>query len=176
VSAHDGALRHAIARYKYRGERWLADVFAAMIGRHLVEHATWFEEFGAVTAVPAYRGRGAARDWDPVATILERLDCHLEDGCEVIPAAVEKIAETPRMQGRPWEERQQIAAGPLRRSLRPGPGAGEVAGRRILLLDDVMTEGSTMREVAGVLRRAGAREVAGLVLARPKWSEPAVRP
>jgi predicted amidophosphoribosyltransferase len=46
-----------------------------------------------------------------------------------------------------------------------------VAGARVLVLDDVLTDGSTLREVARVLRRAGAREVAGLILARPAWRE-----
>ena len=43
------------------------------------------------------------------------------------------------------------------------------ASARILVIDDVLTEGSTLREVARALRGAGAREVAGLVLARPAW-------
>ena len=41
-----------------------------------------------------------------------------------------------------------------------------VSGRRVLVVDDVFTDGSTLREVAGVLRGAGAAAVSGLVLAR----------
>ena len=67
-------------------------------------------------------------------------------------------------------QRQAIACGPLRRALCvAAPGA--VAGARVLVLDDVLTDGSTLREVGRVLRRAGAREVAGLILARPAWRE-----
>ena len=83
--------------------------------------------------------------------------------------AVVKAAETPAMQGRTWSARQAIAAGPLRRSLVVPAPAG-VAGARILVFDDVLTEGSTLREVARVLRAAGAREAAGLVLSRPRWA------
>jgi hypoxanthine-guanine phosphoribosyltransferase len=39
----------------------------------------------------------------------------------------------------------------------------------VLVLDDVFTEGGTMQQVAEVLRRMGASDVAGLVLARPVW-------
>lgn len=74
------------------------------------------------------------------------------------------------MQGRPWTDRQAIASGPLRRSLVVTAPAA-VAGARVLVLDDVLTEGSTLREVARALRGAGAREVAGLVLARPAWRD-----
>jgi competence protein ComFC len=56
----------------------------------------------------------------------------------------------------------------LRQSLRvPDPGA--VAGCRILVIDDVFTEGSTLREVARALLLSGAHEVAGLALARQPW-------
>ena len=43
------------------------------------------------------------------------------------------------------------------------PGA---AGRRILLVDDVMTTGATLREAARALKDAGAASVVGLALAR----------
>ncbi len=43
-----------------------------------------------------------------------------------------------------------------------------VAGRRILVLDDIYSEGFSLREMARVFLGAGAAEVAGLVLARRK--------
>lgn len=44
-------------------------------------------------------------------------------------------------------------------------GEGEVAGKRVLLVDDVFTSGTTMREAARVLKNVGAKEVWGWVLA-----------
>ncbi len=38
-----------------------------------------------------------------------------------------------------------------------------------MVVDDVFTEGSSLQEVARLLRHAGAEEVAGLVLGRPEW-------
>ncbi len=168
VGVHNGALRHAILRYKYRRELWWADVFARLLSNHLRLHATWFEEFDLVVPVPAYAGPGARRTWDPVGAIATRLRGLVAPLWEIAAGAVAKRVETPAMQGHSWTDRQKIATGPLRRSL-VVPAPGGVAGARILVLDDVLTEGGTLREVARVLRRAGAREVAGLVLARPVW-------
>jgi predicted amidophosphoribosyltransferase len=44
--------------------------------------------------------------------------------------------------------------------------ADEVAGCALLVIDDVMTTGATLDEVARVVKRAGAARVANLVVAR----------
>jgi predicted amidophosphoribosyltransferase len=170
VATHDHALRHAVLRYKYRGERWWAGVFARLFADYLQLHATWFEEFDVLVPTPTYAGPQARRSWDPVGEITSRLGGLIAPFWETEPGAVVKRTETPAMQGRPWVERQRVAAGPLRRSLLV-PEPRRVAGARVLVLDDVLTEGATLREVARVLRRAGAREVAGLVLARRSWQD-----
>lgn len=82
---------------------------------------------------------------------------------------VVKEARTDRFASKgsvkPWRERRQIAEGPLRSALRV-PDPSRVAGRRILVFDDVFTEGFTIREVAKALIDNGAKEVSEVVLAR----------
>ena len=51
------------------------------------------------------------------------------------------------------------------------PGAG-TAGRRVLLVDDVVTSGATLGECARVLCQAGAAEVACLTLAQARGDGP----
>jgi len=46
------------------------------------------------------------------------------------------------------------------------PDPGKVKGRRVLLLDDVLTTGATLEACARALKRAGAEQVYVLVLAR----------
>jgi predicted amidophosphoribosyltransferase len=65
------------------------------------------------------------------------------------------------------ETRQKIAEYSLRPALSV-PQPDLVAGRRILVLDDVYSEGFSMREMARALLQAGAAEVAGIVFARRK--------
>lgn len=168
VGVYQGALRRAIGRYKYRGERDLAPVFAGMVVSYLKAHPVWFEDFDVITAVPSYTGPGARRTWDPVGSVLSRVADGLTSIWAVEPGLLVKTRETAGMAGLGWAQRQAVARDQLRPALRLAGGA-TVEGTRVLVIDDVFTDGSTLREVAGVLCRAGASEVAGLVLARPAW-------
>jgi predicted amidophosphoribosyltransferase len=170
VGVHRGGLRQAILRYKYHGEWWWAREFALLVARFLDLNSTWFEEFEVLTGVPSYLGPGARRSWDPVGRILEELRRLDGESWAVEPGLISKVAETPPMQGLDWESRQDVAATKLRAAFTVGE-PDRVAGARVVVLDDVLAEGSTLREVARALRLAGAAEVAGLVLARPTWSE-----
>jgi predicted amidophosphoribosyltransferase len=175
LGVYRGPLRRAIARYKYRGERTLAAVFAGMVSSFVGAHPGWFEEFDVITAVPGYTGAGSRRGWDPLACVLAELSGRLGPAWAVEPGLVLKTRETPGMTGLGWAERQNVAHRYLRPALRAAPGAA-LTGSRVLVLDDVLTEGSTLREVALALRRAGASDVAGLVLARRPWSSEPPRP
>ncbi len=87
-----------------------------------------------------------------------------------------------RLSARPWQPdllrriRSTPAQGRMNRrarfrniarafDLRPG-GRALVAGKAVLLVDDVLTTGATVQECARLLRRAGARRVDVLTLAR----------
>ena len=50
--------------------------------------------------------------------------------------------------------------------------AAEVAGRRVVVVDDVMTSGASLQASAQALRGAGAHHVTGLVFARAEISDP----
>jgi len=166
VAAHSADLRRAVCRYKYDGERWWRDVFAVMVARFLTDNACWFEDLDLITGVPSYIGPGSRRSWDPVGSVLDRLEGRLGPGWRVVPDLVSKRHETPQLRGRHESSRRSLAAGPLRHALQvTDPRA--VSGSRLLVFDDVLAEGSTLNEVARALKRAGAVEVAGLVISRP---------
>lgn len=165
VGTYEGELRRAIVGYKYYGQRRRAQALSRLLAGYLDEHPTWFEEYDVLTPMPAYTGPGARRSWDPVGGVVSELARLVGDAFAVRSDLVEKTGETEPMRGLPQRQRARAAECVLRRVLRPGPF--DVTGARIVVVDDVFTEGSTLRDVARVLRRAGADEVAGLTLARP---------
>ena len=71
------------------------------------------------------------------------------------------VAGTPQVDARSIDERRENVAG----AFGMVPGA-DVAGLRVVLVDDVFTTGSTLDAAAGALKRGGARSVHALAFAR----------
>jgi predicted amidophosphoribosyltransferase len=95
------------------------------------------------------------------------LDAAVGHGPQVAHDVLAKAGPTARFLGLGVEEWRAIAEGPLREALSV-PDPGRVAGRRVLVFDDVYSEGFSLREMARTLLDAGAVEVSGVVLARRK--------
>jgi ComF family protein len=77
--------------------------------------------------------------------------------------ALHRVRDTHRLMRLDAEARREAIAGAF--AISPG-GARRVQGRRIALVDDVLTTGATLDEAARTLRQAGARGVSAWVLAR----------
>jgi predicted amidophosphoribosyltransferase len=162
-------LRSAITRYKFRRELFWAPVFARLLVGFLDQHMPWFDDYDVLVPMPAYVGPGAERGWDHVGLIAVEAARLAGPAWPIAMDVMEKTAETAPMTGRPLFARRATAEGPLRRALRV-TDASVISHARVLVVDDVFTDGSTLREVARCLRQAGAEEVAGLALLRQPWS------
>jgi predicted amidophosphoribosyltransferase len=168
IAPHSGSLRRAIGRYKYGGETDWAEVFGRLLVGFLDDRMPWLDEYELLVPMPAYTGVDARRRWDHVGRIGAVAERLAGPRWPFSNDVIEKVRETPPMTGRNLAGRRSIAEGPLRRALRV-VAPGQVARGRILVVDDVFTEGSTLREVARALVLAGAEEVAGIALARQPW-------
>jgi hypothetical protein len=117
---------------------------------------------------PRYTGPGATRTFDHTRRIVEAAEIEEPIAWPFVYDLVTKTAASEPMVGHTWRERKEIAEGELRAVLKvTSPDA--VAGKRILIVDDVFTEGFTIRGVARALILAGASEVSEIVLAREPW-------
>jgi ComF family protein len=153
--SYEGALRELIHLYKYGRVRTLAkplgDLLAAALPRE--------ERFDAVTAVPLHWRRQWQRGFNQ-SELLARATA-ARYGIPLV-RALGRVRATATQAGLSNTRRRQNVdtAFACRR------GARGLAGKRILLIDDVLTTGSTAAACARVLKRAGAARVALLAVAR----------
>jgi predicted amidophosphoribosyltransferase len=155
ISMRTGQMRTAIDRYKYGHKRGWAAIFGRILVGFLNERQDVFGPFHIITPSPAYVGTGALRPFDHIRQIVEA-------------AEVEEPIAWPFTYGSNWKQRRGIAESELRQALRIAD-ASAVAGKRVLVIDDVFTEGFTIPEVAREFTLAGAIEVSEVVLARQPW-------
>lgn len=155
-----------VHRYKYGDEKALADDLAEMLVDYLHRERERVERFDLITPVALYIGPKARRLWDYLALVLDAAE-RLDPRWPIARDVITKAGPTGRFLGIGVEERRRIAEGELRAALAV-PDPARVAGKRVLVFDDVYSEGFSQREMARALRLAGAAEVAGLVLCRKK--------
>lgn len=169
IAMRSGDLESAINRYKFQDKTGWASIFGRVLVGFLDEHENTFSGYDLIIASPTYLGPGGRRSWDHIGLVLDRAarESSRWPFDKAHPRGVVKTAETPSMIGKSLSERRQIAEELLRPNLSV---TRDVADARILVFDDVFTAGNTLREVAGVLKRAGAVEVSQIVLARQPWA------
>jgi len=150
-----GAIRAAIHALKYSDLRSIAPVLGAL----LTTDPRFAElEADIVVPVPLHRKRLRTRGYNQSELIGRVVARRL--GIDMSTGMLRRLVDTPP-QARA-RSRTERAAG-VRDAFRAGEGA---PGRRILLVDDVTTTGSTLRECARSLLKAGATRVDAIVVAR----------
>jgi ComF family protein len=112
----------------------------------------------ALVAVPLGPARLRARGYDQAARLAEHLA--RASGLPRLGRALRRIRETPPQVGRSREQRARNVAGAF------WADPGRVAGRALVLVDDVVTTGATVEAAARALRLAGAGRVTVVALAR----------
>ena len=154
---YSGSLRKLIHLFKYSGMKPLGKRLAGLLYRALpVERETRFD---AVVPMPLHWRRRWSRGFNQ-SEILARLVAAQFDNVPMIDA-VKRVRATAVQAGLTHRHRRENVAGAFR-----VPRKSRVAGKNILLVDDVLTTGSTAAACATALKRAGARSVTLLTLAR----------
>lgn len=142
------ALIHA---YKYGGRLALA----RPLGDALAHHVT--RDVDVIVPMPLARGRLAERGFNQALEIARVVAS--KTGIAILPAACRKVADTPPQAALPWKERAKN----VRRAF---VCDADMEGKRVAVVDDVLTTGATLNEIARVLRKAGAASVRGWIVAR----------
>jgi ComF family protein len=153
----DDVARDLVHALKYGDRLDLATTMGAWMaraGRELLVEAD------ALVPVPLHWRRLWARRFNQAAALAETIS--RASGVPV-SHAVKRVRATPQQVGRSRSERATNVQGAFRV---PAGGEAAVQGRRLVLVDDVLTSGATLDTCARALLRAGARSVDVLVFAR----------
>ena len=149
-------VRGSILRYKFYGARSYAPAYARLLAMKLLQSE--LPEFDLVTWVPISRLRRFRRGYDQGELLARALSRELDVCC--LPA-LKKIRHNQRQSGIVGQAERRANVLGVYRAMNPD----RIRGKRILLLDDVLTTGATAGECARTLLTAGAREVHCAVIA-----------
>ena len=155
LGRYDGALRRLIHLLKYDG----IEPLGAELGEKLALLGPRLGSADVVTATPLHWGRHWQRGFNQAALVARQ--AARVWGLPFEADLLRRVRSTAPQAGRTRAERLSNVRGAFR-----ARDKAAVAGRRIILVDDVMTTGATLEACARALRRAGARGVAAATLAR----------
>ena len=149
-------VRQSHHRYKFSGVRAYVRPYATLMAQCVTDRLQG--QFDVITWVPLSAKRLRRRGYDQSRLLAERLARQLD---MPFRPALKKVRNTKAQSGLKGEsERRANVLGAY--ALLPGV---QMQGERALLVDDVVTTGTTLSECARVLRGAGAERVVCVTLA-----------
>ncbi len=155
---YGGDVRRALLRYKFEDRRGYAAPFGEFLAKCLDENGISCD---SITWAPLSRRRLRSRGYDQARLLAEAVAGRRGIPCEQL---LEKTRDTRAQSGLKGREARRKNASGVYRALDPA----QVAGKRILLVDDIVTTGETLMECARVLNAAGAKSVTAVTVARKK--------
>jgi ComF family protein len=154
--AYDDGARPLLLALKHGDRLEGVPVFAGWLAAAMREFAP---DIDVIAPVPLHRWRLWTRRYNQAAELARALAARTGLACD--PRLLVRTRATPSQGGLSATGRRRNVAGAF--MLRPGAG---IAGRHVLLVDDVFTTGATLDACARTLRRAGAARVDCVALAR----------
>jgi competence protein ComFC len=160
----DGVVRDLVHRFKYQRELQLRAVLAELLARTLADPRIqdWHRE-AVLVPVPLHPTRKREREYNQAWELCTELARN--HGLQRLDALRRLRATTPQA-SLSRRERQQN----LRKAFEVAPEVirkSALAGRTVLLVDDVLTTGTTASECARILKKtAGVEKVVVITVAR----------
>ena len=147
---YNGSVRKSILRYKFNNRRSYAAAYGRLLAMKLLRE--YPDGFEVLTWTPISRLRRLRRGYDQVELLAQAVAKELE--MEVTPTLT-KIRHNPPQSGIQGYAKRKANVLSAYRAENPE----QFRGKRVLLLDDIITTGATASEAARVLLTAGAKEV-----------------
>ena len=153
-----GIVRQIIHTFKYGRQIYLRHLVARWLYAALDDERLSNRRFDIIIPVPLHPTRQRERGFNQASLLAELLSAEISIQSK---SALERIRYTPTQTALDRAERMEN----LHKAFRLRKNA-DVRRLRVLLIDDVLTTGSTLSECARVLKRAGAISVHAATAAR----------
>lgn len=158
VFAYDDASRSLVIEFKHADKTFAAPPLAGMMRR---AGGDLLADAGLIAPVPLHRRRLFARRYNQAALLASAL-ARQSNAPLAVDLLVRRRHTQPQGRMSPTARRRNVRGAFAVRAQRKSL----LDGKRVLLIDDVLTTGATVGECARVLRRAGASAVDVLTLSR----------
>jgi ComF family protein len=157
---HDGPLRQAIHQFKYQDLRSLAAPLGKVMSQGWASLTPSDLSIDAIVPVPLHPTRQRQRGYNQAALLAIEVGAHLQ-----LPVIQDVLVRTkataPQVDLRAQERRANVQDA-FRCT------GNSLSGKRVMLLDDVCTTGSTLESACATLREAGTLSVWAYTLARAR--------
>ncbi len=157
---YENSVREGIRRFKFRNGVGAAGPMGELIAQAAAERFPG--AFDAVTWAPVSAKRLRQRGYDQSRLLAE-------SACRLWGVTPERLLR--KVRDNPAQSSLESAEERWRNTQGVYEAAGDPAGKRVLLIDDICTTGSTLFSCASVLREAGAAEVVCAAVAFPRPKE-----
>jgi ComF family protein len=157
---HSGPLREAIHQLKYQDLRALAAPLGQLMAEGWANLSRDEDGFDVIVPVPLHRARLRQRGYNQAALLARALGAHLQ----------RPVAEDTLVRVKATAPQVDLDAQARRANVRDAFLCSDtsLAGKRVLLVDDVCTTGATLEAASVALRDGGASSVWAYTLARAR--------
>ena len=156
---YEEAAREAILQFKFNGAEEKADLFGQLMAQCAADR--YSGAFDTVTWTPVSRHRRRKRGYDQAKLLAEAACRRWSTRPKEL---LRKTVDNPAQSGLSGAAARRANVLGVYQSLHPE----EIRGRRVLLIDDIVTTGATLAEAARELSQSGAAEVVCMALARTR--------
>ena len=158
ITSYEGPIKKGIHAFKFKKKKqlapWLGGIFIQKLPK------SYFQDFDFVSYIPISDKRLKERGFNQAKLLAEIVAIHLNLSCQ---ESIKRNKETKPQFELKREARIKNMSGAFKISPKT-----ELKGKKIIIVDDIYTTGTTLKECGKVLKASGASQIIGLTLARAK--------